>query len=61
MYLAETLKSKQDLLKTIRQHEIKIKNLYVNEDIKNNVIKTLFEIIKIQDNRITKIESLLKK
>jgi hypothetical protein len=61
MYLAKTLKSKQDLLETIRQHEIKIKNLYVNEDIKNNVIKTLFEIIKIQDNRITKIESLLKK
>ena len=61
MYLSETLKSKQDLLETIRQHEIKIKNLYVNEDIKNNVIKTLFEIIKIQDNRITKIESLLKK
>ena len=61
MYLAKTLKSKQDLLETIRQHEIKIKNLYVNEDIKNNVIKTLFEIIKIQDNRITKIESLLRK
>tara|TARA_B110000967_G_C18876657_1_gene558694 strand:+ start:492 stop:689 length:198 start_codon:yes stop_codon:yes gene_type:complete len=65
MYLAST----KELLETIREHETKIqdtkvqlnKNLDVNEDIMNNIIKTLFEIIKLQDNRITRIESLLKK